>query len=100
MVKQRTSTKKFKSLTEIIETDKEFEKLKESLKRFDVVNEFENIFPELTLIAKAIKVDKKTLFLKVDNSVWKSELNLQKNILIKKINNYFKEEIIKTIKFL
>jgi hypothetical protein len=100
MVKQRTSTKKFKSLTEIIETDKEFEKLKESLKRFDVVNEFENIFPELTLIAKAIKVDKQTLFLKVDNSVWKSELNLQKNILIKKINNYFKEEIIKTIKFL
>lgn len=100
MVKQRTSTNKFKSLTEIIETDKEFEKLKESLKRFDVVNEFENIFPELTLIAKAIKVDKQTLFLKVDNSVWKSELNLQKNILIKKINNYFKEEIIKTIKFL
>jgi hypothetical protein len=100
MVKQRTSTNKFKSLTEIIETDKEFEKLKESLKRFDVVNQFENIFPELTLIAKAIKVDKQTLFLKVDNSVWKSELNLQKNILIKKINNYFKEEIIKTIKFL
>ncbi|MBI5807604.1 MAG: DUF721 domain-containing protein [Ignavibacteriales bacterium] len=100
MVKQHTSTNKFKSLTEIIETDKEFEKLKESLKRFDVVNQFENIFPELTLIAKAIKVDKQTLFLKVDNSVWKSELNLQKNILIKKINNYFKEEIIKTIKFL
>jgi len=100
MVKQRTSTNNFKSLIEIIETDREFEKLKESLKRFDVVNEFENIFPELTLIAKAIKVDKQTLFLKVDNSVWKSELNLQKNILIKKINNYFKEEIIKTIKFL
>lgn len=100
MVKQRTSTNKFKSLTEIIETDKEFEKLKESLKRYDVVNEFENIFPELTLIAQAIKVDKQTLFLRVENSVWKSELNLQKNLLVKKINNYFKEEIIKTIKFL
>ncbi|MCX7874958.1 MAG: DUF721 domain-containing protein [Melioribacteraceae bacterium] len=99
MAKQKSSIS-FKSIDEIIETSEDFTALKEKLKLLDVVNEFENIFPELKKIAKAIKVEKQTLFLNVENSVWKSELNFQKNILIKKINNYFKEEIIKTIKFL
>lgn len=99
MAKQKSSIS-FKSIYEIIETNEEFTALKEKLKLLDVVNEFENIFPELKKIAKAIKVEKQTLFLNVENSVWKSELNFQKNILIKKINNYFKEEIIKSIKFL
>ncbi|MDF1612072.1 MAG: DUF721 domain-containing protein [Stygiobacter sp.] len=99
MVKRKSSTS-FKTLNEVLETDKELSSLKEKIKLLNVLGEFENIFPELSNIAKAIKVEKQILFLKVENSVWKSELNFQKNILIKKINNYFKEEIIKSIKFL
>ncbi|MFZ5946444.1 MAG: DUF721 domain-containing protein [Stygiobacter sp.] len=99
MVKRKSSTS-FKTLNEVLETDKELSSLKEKIKLLTVLGEFENIFPELSNIAKAIKVEKQILFLKVENSVWKSELNFQKNILIKKINNYFKEEIIKSIKFL
>lgn len=99
MAKQKSSIS-FKRIDEIFYTEKEFSELKEKVKLLNVLNEFENIFPELTKIAKAVKVDKHILFLKVENSVWKSELNFQKNILIKKINNYFKEEVIKSIKFL
>lgn len=99
MAKQRTSSK-FRSLTEIIETEKDFENLNKSLKDYNVVNEFENIFPDLKPIAKAIKLEKQILFLKVENSVWKSELNFQKTALINKVNNYFKESVIKSIKFL
>jgi len=90
----------FKSLTDIIDKEKEFEKLRDTLKNYNVVDEFEVIFPELSKIAKAIKTEKKTLFLKVENAVWKSELNFQKSLLIEKINNHFKEQVIKSIKFL
>ncbi len=90
----------FKTITEVIQKEKDFEKLRESLKNYDLVDEFEKIFPELGLIAKAVKVDKGVLFLKVENSVWKSELNFQKNLLIEKVNKYLGDTVIKSIKFL
>ncbi|MEW6506725.1 MAG: DUF721 domain-containing protein [Bacteroidota bacterium] len=90
----------FKSITDIIKSEKDFEKLRDTVKNYNVVDEFEVIFPELSLIAKAIKVEKKTLFLKVENSVWKSELNFQKNLLMEKINKHFKEQVIQSIKFI
>lgn len=90
----------FKSITDIIDKEKDFQKLRDTLKNYNVVDEFEKIFPELSKIAKALKTEKKTLLLKVENSVWKSELNFQKNILIEKINKHFNEQVIKSIKFL
>lgn len=90
----------FKSITEIIDKEKDFENLRDTVKNYNVVDEFEIIFPELSKIAKAIKTDKKILFLKVENSVWKSELNFQKNLLIEKINKHFKEQVVKSIKFI
>ncbi len=94
------STFNIKSLTEVIEKEKEFEKLRSTIKEYDVVEKFKYIFPELSKIAEAVKLEKKTLFLRVENSVWKSELNFQKNALIEKINNHFNEQVIKAIKFL
>lgn len=96
----RRSTFNIKSITDVIEKEKEFENLRVTIKNYDVVENFKYIFPELAKIAEAVKLYKKTLFLKVENSVWKSELNFQKNALIEKINKHFKEEVIKTIKFL
>lgn len=90
----------FKSINEIIETEKEFQKIREVVWNYNIVEEFEKIFPELTNIAQAKKVLKQILYVKVENSVWKSELNLQKNILVKKINKHFGKEVIKTIKFM
>jgi hypothetical protein len=90
----------FRTITDVIEKEKDFEKLRESLKNYNVVDEFENIFPELKPIAKAIKLEKQILFLKVENSVWKSELNFQKTILMEKVNKYFNDTVIKSIRFL
>lgn len=101
MVKQHTSGKNsFRTINDVIENEKEFEKLRESLSNYNVVEEFEKIFPELSLIAKAVKLNKQVMFLKVENAVWKSELNFQKTILIARINKHFGREVIKSIKFL
>lgn len=89
-----------KKLSDVINSEKEFVKLRETAKSNDVVLEFHKIFPDLKKIADAVKVDKHTLFIKVENSVWKSELNFNKTVIVEKINGYFKENIIKTIKFL
>jgi len=87
-------------VSEIICEEKDFSNLREAVKNFDITTSFEKIFPELKQIAKAVKVEKKNLFLKVDNSVWKSELNLRKNLVVEKVNRFFNEEVIKSIKFL
>jgi len=99
MGKQHTHNK-FRILEEIINNENEFSNLRETVKNYNVADEFEKIFPELKQIAKAVKVEKQILFLKVENSVWKSELNFRKNIIAEKINNHFSGQVIKTIKFL
>ena len=99
MARQRTSSS-FRTIIDVIDKEKEFEKLRVSLQNYNVVEEFEKIFPELKLIAKAVKLEKQVLYLRVDNSVWKSELNFQKTILIEKINKHFNEVVIKSLKFL
>lgn len=100
MARRRTSNSSFRSIDEILDKENEFEKLRESLKNYNIADEFEKIFPELKVIAKAIKVEKQVLFLKVENSVWKSELNFQKTLLMEKVNRYFNDVVIKSIKFL
>lgn len=90
----------FKKIDDVINVENEFWLLRETANNYRVVEEFSKIFPELTVIVKAVKVEKKVLFLKTENSVWKSELNFQKNALMEKINNYFNQPIIKHIKFL
>jgi hypothetical protein len=90
----------FKSISEIINNEKTFSGLRDTARNYNIVEDFSKIFPDLSIIVKAVKVEKQVLFLKTDNSVWKNELNFQKNLMVEKINNYFKEQIIKTIKFL
>jgi hypothetical protein len=99
MAKRRTLNS-FKKFSDVFEKEKDFESLRQTVKNYDVVFEFEKIFPELSLIAKAVKVDNQILFLKVENSVWKSELNFQKARLIEKINKHFNTKALKGIKFL
>ena len=92
--------KDFVKLSEIINTKPEFEGLKKRLKETEVVFRFLEIFPDLGKVAKALKVDKKTLFLKVENSVWRSELKFSESVIVEKINSFFKEERIRYLKFL
>jgi hypothetical protein len=89
----------FVKLSDIINSKPEFEGLRKRIKETEVVENFLEIFPDLGKVAKAVRVDKKTLFLKVENSVWRSELKFGESIIVEKINTFFKEERIKFIKF-
>ncbi len=91
---------KIKSVFDVINEEKDFEKLRSAAKNYGVIERFGDIFPELAKITKPVKVDKKVLYLNVENSVWRSELNLRRNLIIEKINSFFKEEIIKSVKFI
>jgi hypothetical protein len=88
-----------KLIGEVLGKAKEFEKLRNAVMENDAAEKFAEIFPELTPIAEAVKVKKGTLYLRVENSVWKNELNLKRNILIKRINEYLNTEIVKSIRF-
>ena len=90
----------FKNINEILAGEKEFEKFRKAINTYEVIERFSEIFPELAKIIVPVKIVKSVLFLRVDNSVWRSELNFRKELLIKKINIFFKKEIVKSIKFI
>lgn len=91
---------KYKSLSEILDKEKPFEKFKTAIDGYSVVDEFHKIFPELKKVAEAKKFDASILFVRAENSVWRSELNLHKEKMISKINKFFGKNIIKNIKFI
>jgi hypothetical protein len=89
----------FKSIEDILNTEPGLEKVRRIIKQSDVVLEFYEIFPDLKKLVKAVKVDKKILFLKVENSVLRSELKFKEVLMVMNINKYFNEERIKGIRF-
>ncbi|NWF89124.1 MAG: DUF721 domain-containing protein [Ignavibacteriaceae bacterium] len=89
----------FLSVAEIIEKEAGLEKLRAALKKYDVIKNFHKIFPDLKKIAAPVKIEKRILYLKVDNATWRSELKFNQATIIEKINTFYKQEIIKTIKF-
>ena len=99
MAKQFMSNK-LKSISEIISKENAFEQIRVKAKEFEIVDQFKEIFPELIKIATAKKFEKGKLFLRVENSVWRSELNFKQALMLEKINKYFNESIVKSIKFL
>jgi len=90
---------RYKSVPDIIKNEKAFAAVRKKALEYDVASEFTEVFPELKTIVKAIKVDKEILFLHVENSVWRSELNFKRNLIVEKINNHFKNKVINNIKF-
>ena len=92
--------KKIKSVGEVIKDENSFVKFRKVAEEYKIVESYKEVFPELTKISKAVKVERETLFLKVENSVWRSELNLKQKIMTEKINNYFGEKVIRTIRFI
>ena len=90
---------KFRSIPEVIKEEKAFSAVRRKALEYDIKSEFKNIFPELKSIAKAVKVEKTVLYLHVENSVWRSELNFKKKQIIEKVNSHFGEEVVKYIKF-
>ncbi len=90
----------FKSLDEIINKEPAFRGLRKIIHEADVVDDFSSLFPELQKIAKAVKADKKTLTLRVENATWRNELKFKEKLIIEKINKHYSEERIMRVKFL
>ncbi|MAT57285.1 MAG: hypothetical protein CMF23_04885 [Ignavibacteriae bacterium] len=91
--------KEYKSISEIIKDSAELNVIKQTADEYGVVNRFEEIFPELSKVAKPEKIESGFLTVKVENSVWRSELLYQKENLINKINSFFNKKIVTNIKF-
>lgn len=89
-----------KSFSEIFSKDETLANLRAFIQSAEVVEKFYELFPDLKKIAKAKKVDKKVLYLKVENSVWRSELKFRQKIIIDKINSHFGMELIRSVKFI
>lgn len=89
----------FISLGEAFEKEPSLNKLKNSIKDYDVVTNFYEIFKDFEKIAVPVKVKNNILYLRVENSVWRSELKIKEQNIIEKINKYLKEERIKKLKF-
>jgi Dna[CI] antecedent, DciA len=89
----------FISLADAIEKEPSLNSLKKSIKDFDVIAKFYEIFNDLEKIAEPVKIQNKTLFLRVENSVWRSEIKFKEQAIVAKINNYLKSSVINKIKF-
>lgn len=89
----------FHKISEIFNKDPELAQIRSALKRSDIVNDFAKIFPELIRIAEAVKVENKCICLRVENSTMRSEIKFREQQMIDKINNFYKEERIKYLRF-
>ena len=89
----------FKSFGDIIKKNPELNNIRKVIDQSDVILDFNKIFPELKKVASAVKVNKNTLFLKVNNAAWRNELKLKEESIIKKINEFYSEERINFIRF-
>ncbi len=91
---------KYRSISDLILHEQAFSKLRAVANQYEVVEHFDHIFPELVKVVEPVKVEKKILFLRVANSVWRSELNFRQKMMVQKINKHFDNEVINSIKFI
>ena len=91
--------KGFLKLSDIINNEPGLKGFRNTMNDLEVLDKFAELFPDLKKIARVSKVERKILFLKVENSVWRSELKFRESVIIDKINSFFGEERIKQIKF-
>lgn len=89
----------FKSIADIFKADPGLSPVRKIIRQSDVVIEFFKIFPEMKKVVKPIKVEKKILFINVENSILRSELKFKESLMVGKINRHFNEEIVKGIRF-
>lgn len=89
----------FESIKDIFVSHPEFSRLRKRISEEEVIEKFYSVFPDLNLTVIPSRVEKKVLYLKVENSVLKSELKFNESVIVEKINKYFKEDRIKSIRF-
>lgn len=98
-VRRKSDDSHLSTIGEIIAKDKNLKKAYELMLNNEVVIEFYEIFPKLIGIATPEKIEKKILYVAVDYSVLQSELKFYETEIVKMVNDHFKEERIKKVRF-
>ncbi|HOY32735.1 MAG TPA: DUF721 domain-containing protein [Bacteroidales bacterium] len=89
---------KEKPLKEILREFVEYYRLEKKLNQVTLIEKWEDVVGKI--IARHttnLHIDKNTLFVEVDSSVIRSELNLNKSTVISRLNSYFKKPVIDKI---
>ena len=73
--------------------DKAIEQNQAVVQWSDIVGE------RIAQVSEAVKIEKGTLFIRVDSPVWRNELSFMKENLIENMNKALKKNIVKDIKF-
>lgn len=90
----------FESLKEVFNTHPMLSAVRSVVKQSEIIEKFYEVFPELEKIAQPVIVKKRVLLLKAENPVLRSELKLNEELVVKKINGFFKEDRIESIRFI
>ncbi|MCE5329783.1 DUF721 domain-containing protein [bacterium] len=73
--------------------------LEKKLNNYKLFNHWEEIVgQEIAKNSRPKKLKDKVLFVSTVNPIWASELSLMSQDIIKKINNYLKEDIVSTLR--
>jgi hypothetical protein len=89
----------FVSIKEVFERDPKLSAVRKIIKQADVVEKFYEIFPDFEKIVFPKRVEKNILLLKVENPALRNELKFNEELLVKKINNFFHEDRVVSIRF-
>ena len=90
---------KFISIKEALNKDPGLNKVNNIVKQAEVVEKFFSVFPEMEKVVEPLRINRKVLMLRVESSVLRSELKFNETLMIEKINKFFKEERVRSIRF-
>lgn len=90
----------FKTFGEAYGGSKELNAMRGAVNNLDALNLANNLFAGMGIPGAAKKVDGKTLYVKVEDSIWKNELRMNQKNILNNINAHFKEQVINSIKFI
>jgi len=92
--------KKIEDIGSIIKDVVKSSGMKSNLNISNIFNRWKEIVgDEICKKAKPFRITRGTLYVSVATSTWANELNLMSDQLIKKINSFIGEEVVKGIRF-
>jgi chaperonin cofactor prefoldin len=90
----------FESLKEVFDTHPKLSAIRSVIRQSEIIEKFYDVFPELEKLAQPVTVKKRVLLLKAENPALRSELKLNEELVVKKINRFFNEDRINSIRFI
>jgi len=90
----------FVSIKEVFDKDPSLANVRKIVEQSEVIERFYEIFPDMEKIVLPRRIEKKILLLNVENPALRNELKFNEELLIKKINGFFHNERVNSIRFI